>query len=901
MCRRRSLEELESRCLLACAAGTEPWLVSTTELSVDFAETSLLPGARLRVGIGDHMAGGPTTSTVVAGISPQETMVGSLALDNGRYLVGWAGTHLDTFGVYIREFNASGHPVSDPLLVQPLPVPSTLGPVHLSLAATAADQFAVLWQDGGQIYGQAFNCAMESIGTITTLAADAAEGASELQAISVHEQGLVFSWMTYSGQRVVQPVDASLQASHPPIYLPVETGWSSLFQLLAHPTAGFAVSYDAYSSSGEDLHHVQPYALDGSLEGTGLRYPHALTEPRVVTYLADGNIASLYPLPHPSTVGMDIALEIHSPVGDPLVAQTIVQDASLADAAQIVALHHGGFAVAFARGTSAPQQLAVQQFNAMGETVGSEIAINSQPIPSPVKYQLAPLAQGGFTLQWAGFTLDGRGLTLDTQPHHAGVTPLSIELLGIPELDAFAEIQLAGIPGHAALNRGTRDEAGIWHLHGTDLATLAILSETDLGTLQLSLRIANPETLVAYGELHTTLGTDQADRLTSLQYHLINGGDGIDTLVLPGLYEEYTVAPMGVGFQVLTTLGEVVHSQVLGVEVVEFANGTVASETWLQSTDESPDDPSTVLSATEDPVTDHSNEEGAESVGPVDDGVIESLEDFHLLEALNARFEEDIWESDFHGWEELWDEIEDARVERDDEDEEEREPPELLDDVVEPPSESPEAMFGNGGETVAVGEASEAPATPAAAESLLAGFDHEGQSGPMDRSVPLPPQPTAVPPPAPRQAFTTRHVPFRLATQTTTFPVRTEAVTQLQVQPTSAEDATSGLFASTTLGIPCVFDSDQLFERVEEADEESDQVTQQQRLIVGTAIVFAAGFSLAQVVWALRATILVTKMMSTIPVWVGFDPLPLLTPHDKERNEQDQETLMDIASATMTT
>ena len=46
--------------------------------------------------------------------------------------------------------------------------------------------------------------------------------------------------------------------------------------------------------------------------------------------------------------------------------------------------------------------------------------------------------------------------------------------------------------------------------------------------------------------------------------------------------------------------------------------------------------------------------------------------------------------------------------------------------------------------------------------------------------------------------------------------------------------------------------------------------------IVGTAVIVATGYSVVQVTLMLRGSVLATKLMSTAPVWIAFDPMLIL-------------------------
>ena len=69
-------------------------------------------------------------------------------------------------------------------------------------------------------------------------------------------------------------------------------------------------------------------------------------------------------------------------------------------------------------------------------------------------------------------------------------------------------------------------------------------------------------------------------------------------------------------------------------------------------------------------------------------------------------------------------------------------------------------------------------------------------------------------------------------------------------------------------------------------------------IIVGAGVVVATGYSLAQIAWLLRSSAVLTKLMSSIPIWVSFDPLPLLSKSGVAKsNPTANESLVDIVNS----
>ena len=77
-----------------------------------------------------------------------------------------------------------------------------------------------------------------------------------------------------------------------------------------------------------------------------------------------------------------------------------------------------------------------------------------------------------------------------------------------------------------------------------------------------------------------------------------------------------------------------------------------------------------------------------------------------------------------------------------------------------------------------------------------------------------------------------------------------------------------------------------------------EEVFSDQEMVTGVAVVVASGASLAQVAWLLRGSVVLTKLLSSMPVWSTFDPLPILSGHDSINVvPQNDESLVDITQS----
>ena len=856
---RSVVEALEQRYLFACTTGNEIEDAIESQIRIDYTDLDPLPLATLSLGLGDfrpELLGG---ETVVTGLNEGDIeSVSVLTLEDNRYMIAWVGDYQGTYGVFVRPFRDNGGPLGAPRLIHEIADPHVLESNHVELVRLSDGEFGVLWRDHTSILGQRVACDLQLVEQPSVVVPNASYFVSEFSAISRRDGGLVLAWENDAGQKLAQGFNAYLTVTHDAIMLPIAPG-DSLLRLLKHPTADFAISH--YENiAGSDVQHLLSYDLDGSQTGTALWFQNDFPGSRPLLVLEDGKVATLRP-DAVNVVGESaIVLDLYTSQGEHLASKSITQTASLENVPQVVGLDNGSFAVSYVEGVDAPQAIHVRQFNANGETIGSSFQFNVDPIQSPAKYLLAPLLGGGFALQWKGFALDGQGATLVTRTFHQGVTPIAVQALNIPELTSSATVQLDGLPADASLNRGSRNTQGAWHLNEADLDSLVIISSQQLPLLKLEMSIVDVQSLDSLDGFVGIIGTELDDEINGARGEYVFGGDGTDTLFVEGYRSDYQAIDTEFGFQ-LWSQGEEFHPDVIDVEYVAFEDGTWASDVLLQSSDDA-------LGTSGDSSEPSGYPPVTQTGGRPDDVLtshIIAATSYYELDTSVSRLVPNQQESN-HGNQTESTPEEHAK---------------LTVTLVDPL----ELAIAASNAEISIGDASELPNVAARSDEVKA-VNSPASSVAQKK---LPPAVALQPKP-------------RFSKRPWVEPVKALGSAALDLQSNLASkltllQATEDVFASSTLGLDTVFDTDRLFSMIDAKEEEPLISERMRTLIVGTSVVFAAGFSLAHVVWVLRSTIVLTKMMSALPVWVGFDPLLLL---ESLRSEEDEETLLDIAVARAT-
>ena len=69
-----------------------------------------------------------------------------------------------------------------------------------------------------------------------------------------------------------------------------------------------------------------------------------------------------------------------------------------------------------------------------------------------------------------------------------------------------------------------------------------------------------------------------------------------------------------------------------------------------------------------------------------------------------------------------------------------------------------------------------------------------------------------------------------------------------------------------------------------------------ENIVVGTTTAVTGGLTVGYVIWLIRGGSLLATMVSVIPSWASFDPLPVMDRFEEEKSVEDKESLASIVS-----
>lgn len=75
-----------------------------------------------------------------------------------------------------------------------------------------------------------------------------------------------------------------------------------------------------------------------------------------------------------------------------------------------------------------------------------------------------------------------------------------------------------------------------------------------------------------------------------------------------------------------------------------------------------------------------------------------------------------------------------------------------------------------------------------------------------------------------------------------------------------------------------------------------ESTTLMENIVVGTTTAVSGGLTVGYVIWLIRGGSLLATMMSVMPTWISFDPLPVMDQFEEGDLIEDEESLASIVT-----
>ena len=870
----------------------------------------------------------PPEFVVVGGVQNGVDSAAATSLDDGGHLFVYSEESSNHTEIYGRITNPDGSPGPLPTLLKTIPTgSSTIAPETL-FATTSLEGggFALVWGNSSGVSVQTFDSQLNPQSVEVVVAQGSTTGIN-LHALDMLQRlngnlAIAYSDPT-TGQMTVREYPADLsgtptqwQDSNQPNQNESPPFHANLQEL---PNSGVRLSWTTNDANDALAWAVYTIDVDSATSNSPERWSltNYASMPQVA-YQTDGDIvlAGVKQIGggYETTVRLLDAQKTE-------LSETILNTsfAVLGDLHSVAILDDDSYAVSGFFGSTATEGLFIQAFNATGSMLGLPEALNESDTNTQMHSGIFALDSGAYAAYWLGFALDGVSTAVYSRTVQLETTDVFIEITDQDSVvdQGSAVVILDGIPESAGLNKGTRIDDTSWEVSVQDLDDLQILNFQERETMLIEITLVDSTDASTLASFTPAFGSEYDDfiPITSID-ELIDGREGIDTIFVSENSDQFTLAPKADGeYQLASTDGS--YDLLLrDVEFVSFYDQTLQLET---------DDFLPVEELDEDDL--HEFDDFDDSVPWLfDDYYLEDIIEFEFGEFEFGEFEFFDDGPDFlpppppgfHEHTEV-EHVHSPFGEFGPEDGEHAEIEESLFTARPAPEAGPKSESI---ESAAHGEHTEAPTPPPVEpgvpevaelsgspgvpadlnESQLATQGHLQLQVGVDLHAPQPQMvQNAVPVPRLSEQFHAQIVtpPAVASVQpTSTTAKQTVDLDVLEEVSTISDTLPDVAFENDLFTVAPAFDADLLFDNLDEVVEEakSDQVVAE--VVVGSAVVVATGVSIAHVAWLLRGSILFTKLLSSMPIWISFDPLPLLRDvHQLPVDSLPNESLVDIVSS----
>ncbi|QDV64926.1 hypothetical protein [Crateriforma conspicua] len=917
------LERLESRLPRAGDVGWDSEIESTDasvdvpQVPVELAVTGTSDGGGLAesIRIDSRSTQPPLRSpeTTITGLGQIEVSdVAVITFDDGTLLTVFVdGSVNGPWYLRARQTLADGKPGGDVMTLVELDVTDTsttyihLNGASIRQSSQGAGTFVVTWATDTELFSQHF--------TRDGLATRAAErlyqstdtwGGIEAQIIAGADQ-YVTAWLDHASSTVYRQllsVDGQPIGSAEMIGQGDANAFLGDLQLLTHPSADHVVAWNSYpdwTSTGAIT--SQPTLptrsafiawTDRADETIELSIPDFVPE-GPTSILGDGS----WVLPGEAFIG-----DTSWPAIGRLDAKGNVLPWILVDGFQdsfdgrpeVVPFAKDGFVIAYFRGETTTSGFYAQIYRGDGTTVGEEIRLDESGLHPYHHGRIDALSPNHFAFHWAGWNLDGTAPTIMSRQIRLSETQWHLDLDDTYE-SQVQNLVLNGLPDAVIVDGAMRQSGDAWIIQRDQFESVSIygLQESSDWSGRMQLIAMSEES--AQESIDIMIGTDDDDMLqadsTSQLVDAVFAGDGWDRWTIARDHAEFTADWIEVDrvFQLTDTAsGNMVT--VHDVEEIQFDSGTwlpvdLISVSGNEMTDN--DDPLIdSVSASESPT-----EEVDQSAPPISPSPTMTSAPAVPTDASPGNMTPDLSASPafepaltpFGGLEptELHETEGNRSENRND-----------ADDT----SQEKSLWRGPGGPKKSVAPlASPFPSLGQERESTQ--HDRLNHRRPSNQTDGVRPRIVSDPAVAIPNGPAVSHQSGQSAAQAEGEQTLSIAIGLLaETSNAGTQPNSPAVFLDRSFDAKPRFDSQQVFAQLDQQQSKRELAAANVEMVVGAAVVVATGFSIAELAWLLRGSVLLTKLMSSVPIWVGFDPLPMLTtvavPSDLMA---DQESLADIA------
>lgn len=905
-------------------------------------------GLAIDLSLGDVTPGIAAEEFTVVGASNMLDVHASAMSESSHVFVYSEESSL-TIDIFARRTTGNGQPGPPPTLLAQVPLDSTISAgelVRLKSATTVDNGLILVWSDSQTLYAQKFDESLQPLTTRVEIAplqssafgfndaeldvfenSDGSYSIAFTNAIdsATSNQVTVTRWSNSltqqlnSWQSEAQPLPAfNLNLERDPSNQ-VRLTWMSY-----DPNNATSWIIHASSFNGENL-ETSTFALNGYSDAPNVKFmdsEHVLvagmleidSQPTAVLELRDGSF----------DVQQTYILSDH--------------EARVAGLESIAFTSEGTYSVGYLERVDSNIALMVRTFTSDGQEIGIAHQLSDTPLYGEPEGAIFALDSGGVAGYWLGFALDGTSPAVFSETHRPEWTEVEVSFSDEAVVSG-GHIRLSGIPIEMGLSHGKRIDANSWEVPLTELGDLKLFSIDEREAVSLQIEyFAEENSNSALLSLNAIFGSETDDNLEVLATsQVIDGRAGNDQLRIPVSSEDVTAveatsAPNTYALSFQNGSYDLVFRD---IERFELNDGILTFAELLELPGESADDDADGDSATDgqggdDPThAQDGNTDVAIPTVPPESISENTLLDEEAVPLISVDPTPPYTAGKING------EINlhtrqimrtDAKPNRTPRTAARPIGSEALQriafDVARTAAERPlEHKLTSKGEQREVASKSQEARSDSSDAGQAAAVDVNwlfetvrGSNGvPVNTLVP-PDQLTSSPTRVTQNQFeaTTHHATAvareslaLLAPPTITESNVAEVTTSIaELSPkstiqTSIPKSLDGTSEEFVYSVAPKFDAEQLFAKIDSLESKTGDDLQSTEFVVGAAVVVATGFSIANIAALLRSSLLLSKLLSSVPIWFSFDPLPLLDASNLPRFDAEDcaESLADIVQS----
>ena len=555
---------------------------------------------------------------------------------------------------------------------------------------------------------------------------------------------------------------------------------------------------------------------------------------------------------------------------------------------QLVVGPNGQYSVLLVNQNDGLPQTLLTTFNRDGQQIGISQQLNQSDVSLATHGTLAALDNGGFATYWAAMDQDGQSSTLFSRTLGYDQTGLTLRLIDSCDTVEDQEdyfLQISGIPQDAGLNVGQRVSENVWLVPLSEIDQVRLLTFGQRPVTNLTFELLAPSQDDALFDFSIVFGSDGDDQIVGTgDLNAVLASSGFDQLALDGEISDYQADEVATSVYRLSSEQGAIDFVFAEVEEIQIDGQTLELQEFLDLLNSVPDDE-----------PDNSADEGAETE-PEESEPEEMEPEEPEPEEMDPMMDEP----------------------RDEE-------PEPVEDEM---PENPISVFPVVSSSNAPNSSASSPVTAAtsltvsSSENEASNDSSDSDSSDSENNVVVDPGESKEDSSdddvesgkqAPTAKSTSKNETTANNAAATAAAVnnpeerqfrdgQTETPTEDEIaagqESGQTENAWSSKNRPTLLAnmVQPEFDQRSFAAAMDVVEQELESDSFHSEIMVGAGVVVAVGFSISHMTLLVRSGALLTKFMSSVPIWVSFDPLPLLNAVGPLDGQKTSESLLDIVN-----